>query len=283
MKTVLFAAFVGTCALVMPALAQEGTHPADQPLVVGSDFGLAPWIMRGTDGPEGFGVDMISEIARRIDRPSVEIVDVNFSGLFAALLSGRIEFTVNPLNITAERAETMLYTEPFMATGNGFITLNGSTMTGFEDLRGTAVAVNRGTISDKWATDHAEEYGIEVQRYETFPDSVQAVITGRAFAAINEIPTAAFAAGRNPAIELAFTDFDGRMFGYAFRPESVAYRDTVEAAIECMKADGTMKALYEEWYGGTVAEDDPLVTVYPGYGAPGFKGHDETPHELTCS
>ncbi|MFN4102624.1 MAG: substrate-binding periplasmic protein, partial [Pararhodobacter sp.] len=181
-----------------------------------------------------------------------------------------IEFTVNPLNITAERAETMLYTEPFMATGNGFITRSGETMTGFEDLRGMAVAVNRGTISDKWATEHADEYGIDVQRYETFPDSVQAVITGRAFAAINEIPTAAYAAGRNPAIGLAFTDFDGRKFGYAFRPESVAYRDTVEAAIECMKADGTMKAMYEQWYGGTVAEDDPLVTIYPGFGAPGF-------------
>ncbi|MCA0998084.1 substrate-binding periplasmic protein [Alloyangia pacifica] len=262
--------------------AQDDAHPADKPLVVGSDFGLAPWMVRGVDGPEGFGYDMITEIAERIGRPSVEITDINFSGLFAALLSGRIEFTVNPLNITAERAETMLYSEPFFATGNGFITREGESMAAFEDLEGKAVAVNRGTISDTWATENAETYGFEVQRYDTFPDSVQAVITSRAFAAINEIPTAAYAAGQNPAITLAMEDYDGRMFGYAFRYESEAYRDTVEGAIECMKADGTLKGLYEKWYGGDVAEDSPLVTVYPGYGAPGFKGYDETEHELTC-
>src|SRR6476661_8275456 len=85
---------------------------------------------------EGFGVDMIKEIGKRVGRPSVEIVDINFSGLFAALFSKRIEFTVNPLNITAERAERMLYTEPFFATGNGFIIHAADDMKGFDDLKG---------------------------------------------------------------------------------------------------------------------------------------------------
>jgi polar amino acid transport system substrate-binding protein len=276
------ATFIAIPLMMAPASAQESAHPSDAPLVVGSDFGLAPWMVRGVDGPEGFGYDMVTEIAERIGRPSVDVVDINFSGLFAALLSGRIEFTVNPLNITAERAETMLYSEPFFATGNGFITREGESMAGYDALKGTSIAVNRGTISDKWATANAEQYGFEVQRYETFPDSVQAVITQRAFAAINEIPTAAYAAGQNPAITLAYEDYDGRMFGYAFRYESEDYRNKVEDAIECMKNDGTLKSLYTKWYGGDLAEDSPLVTVYPGYGAPGFKGHDETPHELTC-
>ncbi|GGD10870.1 transporter substrate-binding domain-containing protein [Aureimonas glaciei] len=140
-----------------------------------------------------------------------------------------------------------------------------------------------GAQRHKWATENAEKFGFEVQRYETFPDSVQAVITQRAFAAINEIPTAAYAAGKNPAITLAFEDYDGRMFGYAFRYDSKDYRDKVENAIECMKTDGTLSALYTKWYGGEVPADSPLVTAYPGYGAPGFKGHDATPHTLTCN
>jgi polar amino acid transport system substrate-binding protein len=170
------------------AFAQEADHPKDKMLVVGSDFGVAPWMVRGTNGPEGFGVDMIKEVAKRIGRPGVEVVDVNFSGLFAALFSKRIEFTVNPLNITAERAERMLYTEPFFATGNGFIVRAADTMKGFEDLKGKQLAVNRGTISDTWATANAEKYGFEVQRYDTFPDSIQAVITKRAFTARSRPP-----------------------------------------------------------------------------------------------
>src|SRR3954468_8636930 len=176
----LLAAMAAIC-LTGVALAQEADHPKDKPLVVGSDFGVAPWMVRGASGPEGFGVDMIKDLTKRLGRPGVEIVDINFSGLFAALFSKRIEFTVNPLNITAERAERMLYTEPFFATGNGFIVRAADGMNGFDDLKGKQLAVNRGTISDTWATANAEKYGFEVQRYDTFPDSVQAVLTRRAF------------------------------------------------------------------------------------------------------
>src|SRR3954471_7568361 len=97
-------ALLTAVALGSPALAEDADHPADKPLVVGSDFGVAPWMVRGVNGPEGFGMDMIDEVAKRIGRPAPQVLDVNFSGLFAALFAKRIEFTVNPLNITAERA-----------------------------------------------------------------------------------------------------------------------------------------------------------------------------------
>lgn len=267
--------------LAAPLRAEEGDHPADKPMVVGSDFGVAPWMMRGTQGPEGFGVDLANEIAQRLKRPGVEIVDINFSALFAALFAKRIEFTINPLNITAERSERMLYTEPFFATGNGFLIRASEAMKGFDDLKGKSLAVNRGTISDTWATQNAEKYGFEVQRYDTFPDSVQAVITKRAFTALNEIPTAVFAASQNKAIKVGFKDFNGRNFGYAFRLDD-SYRNTVEMAIECMKKDGTLVKLYEKWYGSKVDPGSSISTIFPGYGPPGFKGYDATPHELAC-
>ena len=233
-------ALVLAAVIASPALAQEADHPANKPMVVGSDFGVAPWMVRGAAGPEGFGVDLMTEIARRLGRPGFEIKDIPFSGLFAALFAKQIEFTANPLNITAERAERMLYTEPFFATGNGFITAANAEMKALEDLKGKAVAVNRGTISDTWATANAEKLGFEVQRYDSFPDSVQAVITRRAFAALNEIPTAVYAASQNRAIKVAFKDYTGRNFGIAFRPESKEYRNKVEETIECMKLDGTL-------------------------------------------
>lgn len=85
------------------AQARDAGHPHDEPLVLGSGFGAAPWMVRGAAGPEGFGMDLAAGLARRPRHPSVEVVDFNFSNLFAK----RIEFTVNPLNITAERAERM--------------------------------------------------------------------------------------------------------------------------------------------------------------------------------
>ncbi|HTH61031.1 MAG TPA: ABC transporter substrate-binding protein [Paraburkholderia sp.] len=285
-KFVRAAAIAGAASFLMfgsvVSHAADADHPASQPLVVGTDFGLAPWVVRTDSGPQGFGVDVITEVARRIGRPGVKIVDVNFSGLFSALFSKRIEFTVNPLNITADRAERMLFTEPIMSTGNGFLVRNGEQMKGFDDLRGKDVAVNRGTISDTWATENAAKYGFNVQRYDVFPDTVQAVITGRAFTALNEIPTVVFAASRNKAVKIGYEDFNGRNFGYAFRTDDAAYRNKVEGALECMKQDGTLHKLYVKWYGTEPAKGSAIDTVYPGYGAPGFKGYDAQPHTLQC-
>jgi polar amino acid transport system substrate-binding protein len=279
MKKMLLSTIAGALALTAASMARAEDA---KPLVVGSDFGVAPWMVRGANGPEGFGVDLINAIGKKIGRPKVEITDVNFSGLFAALFASRIDITVNPLNITKDRSEKMLFAEPIFATGNGFIVAKGNKIAGFEDLKGKAVAVNRGTLSDTWATANAEKYGFEVQRYDTFPDSVQAVLTRRAFTALNEIPTTVYAASKNPMIEVAFKDFDGRKFGYAFRNEDVQLRNQVENAIECLKQEGVLAALYEKWYNEKPAADSPLTTIYPGYGAPGFTGYDATPHELSC-
>ncbi len=284
MKTMARLGALALAALIAaPALAQDADHPANKPMVVGSDFGVAPWMVRGAAGPEGFGVDLMNEIARRLGRPGFEIKDIPFSGLFAALFAKQIEFTANPLNITAERAERMLYTEPFFATGNGFITAANAEMKALEELKGKAVAVNRGTISDTWATANAEKLGFEVQRYDSFPDSVQAVITRRAFAALNEIPTAVYAASQNRAIKVAFKDYTGRNFGIAFRPESKEYRNKVEETIECMKLDGTLVKLHEKWYGAPPDAGSTLHAVFFGYGPPGLKGFDPVAHKLNCS
>ena len=258
------------------------TH-VDKPIQVGTDFGIAPFVFRTPAGPEGFSVDMIKEVARRIKRPGVEIADMNMSGLISALMSKRIEMMVNPFGITAERAERMLFTEAYLGTGNAFIIRKSDQMKGLADLKGKVLAVNRGTISDTWATENAAKYGFEVQRYDNFPDSVQAVITRRAFAALNEIPTANFAATQNPQIEVGFAEYTGRNFGFALRLESVAFRNQVEEAIECMKLDGWLVKNYEKWFKQPAPNDPALKTVFPGWGPPGLKGHDPTPHTPKCN
>lgn len=264
------------------ASAAEADHPMDQPVTVGSDFGLAPWMVRTANGPEGFGVDVANEIAKRVGRPGAKIEDINFSGIFPALFSKRIEFTIAPINITAERAEKMLFTEPVVSTGNGFLMKKSTEMKGYDDLKGKVLAVNRGTTGDTWATANAAKYGFTVDRYDTFPDTMQAVLTNRAYATLNEIPTVAFAASKNKMVKVGFKELDGRNFGFAFRLDDQAYRDKVEQAIECMKGDGTLHKLYVKWYGAAPDKGSAVDTIYPGYGAPGFKGYESAAHPAVC-
>ena len=61
-----------------------------------------------------------------------------------------------------------------------------------------------------------------------------------------------------------------------------AFLEQLEGAIECMKKDGTLVKLYEKWYGSKVDPGSSISTIFPGWGPPGFKGYDATPHELSC-
>ena len=67
------------------------------PLLVAADGRFAPHAMARPDGSaEGFNVDLAAEIADRLGRPGYEIVDQEFSGVFAGLNAGRFEFIVAP-------------------------------------------------------------------------------------------------------------------------------------------------------------------------------------------
>ena len=49
-----------------------------------------------------------------------------------------------------------------------------------------------------------------------------------------------------------------------------------------MKADGTLADIYERWFGRPPEPNSSTVTVYPGFGAPGWEGHAPEPHDQTC-
>src|SRR5690606_36274313 len=107
---------------------------------------------------------------------------------FAGLFSKRYEMISAPTNITEERAEQMLFSEPYMPTGIGFLTKKGAEIRTLEDLKGKAITVNNGSISDKWLTEHESQYGFTIQRYNKNADAVQAVMIGRAFANAADVP-----------------------------------------------------------------------------------------------
>ena len=52
-RLVLVGLGIGLVLAAPPLRAQELDHPTGKPLVVGSDFGVAPWMVRGAAGPKG--------------------------------------------------------------------------------------------------------------------------------------------------------------------------------------------------------------------------------------
>ncbi|MEJ0070979.1 MAG: ABC transporter substrate-binding protein [Pseudomonadota bacterium] len=271
-----FLAALGALAVLSaPALAQV-TQP-NAPLKLAMDVGFAPFAYRDAKGATvGFTVDFAKEIAKRLGRPGVEIIDQPYAGIFAGLFAKRYDFIIAPTNITEERAKQMLFSEPYMATGLGFLIRNKDQMTVLEDLKGKVISVNSGSISDTWATENEKLLGFTVQRYSKNADAVQAVGAGRAFANVADVPVTEYVAKQQAKqFKIGYSLYTGRSFGIPFRPDDVEFRNKVEQIVEQMKADGALVKIYKTWFGKEPPEGTAMTTVYEGFGPPGFTGYSK--------
>ncbi|WP_043829502.1 transporter substrate-binding domain-containing protein [Muricoccus aerilatus] len=283
MRRLLLAAVLAALP-VLPSHAQTGAQ-GGPPLRTAVDGTFAPHAFpRLEGGVQGFNVDLFREVARRMGR-EITVDSASFSGLVPALNAGRYDFLAAPVTVTKERAEGMLFTEGYLFTEFQLGIRRGSApIRGLEDLRGKALAVNKGSAYDAWAQANAERLGFTIQAYDTNPDAVQAVVSGRAYAVLAGNTVVKYAASQQRNLVPDFVLRETRAHWAApFRRDNTALRDAVENVLECMKRDGSLAALSEKWFGAKPAADDAENTVFPGYGVPNLPGYDPTPHEPRCN
>ena len=255
------------------------------PLRTGVDGTFAPHAMpKLGGGVEGFQIDLFNEVARRMKR-EITIDAVSFSTLIPGMQSGRYDFIAAPTTVTRERAENMLFTAGYLWTAYQFGIKKGSEpIKDWADLKGKAVAVNKGTPYETLSKKMGQEIGFDVQAYDTQPDATQAVLSGRAYATLGGNTTIVYAASKNPQFVADLELRDTRAHWAAPVPKSnPQLRAQLQDALDCMKKDGTIARMSEKWFGRKPAPDALEVTITPGYGVPGMPGYDPTPHELRCN
>ena len=269
---------VGSLFLMGSVVSAKDTYK------VALDGTFAPHAMpKMAGGVEGFNVDLANEIGRRLG-VKMDITAAQWSGLLPGMQAGTYDFLVAPTTLTESRSKSMLFTEGYLNTDFQFVVKKGTPMVnGLAGFKGKVISVNKGSAYDKWARSLADKVGWKVESYGTNTDAVQAVISGRAFANVAGNTVSAWAVKKNPQIALSFRHSTGKVFSMPFRKDNAALRNKVENVIECMKLDGTFTKMSEKWFGVTPTPGDAAVTVYAGYGQPGFQGYEATPHVPKCN
>ena len=146
MRAAAIKAWLSPLCSPLPALAQDADHPQNEKLKIACDLGFAPFCFKTTSGEiTGFTYDLSEALAKKLGRPGIDVTDSNFSAIFAGLFSKRYEMIPAPTNITPERAAQMLFSEPYMPTGIGFLVKKGGKIANLEDLKGKALTVNNGS------------------------------------------------------------------------------------------------------------------------------------------
>lgn len=163
--------------------SDDGARAAE-PLVVGMELGYAPFEMRGPDNkPDGISVRMAEALAEHLGRP-LEIEDIPWDGIIAALQSGKIDLIISSMTETAERAESIDFSDGYVTNGLCMLVAKDSGIESVDDLpeSGMTVVVKLATTGHLWAQQELE--GVKLTVLDEAATCALEVVQGKADAFI---------------------------------------------------------------------------------------------------
>ncbi len=233
------------------------------PIIIGANIGNVPWEFQDTSGAFiGFEVDLVTEIGVRLNR-EIEIINVPFNGLFAAVQSGRIDMAISSVGITEKRLESVSFTQPYYDSDQSLTTVVGSGITGLNDLREQIVAVDTGSTGDMWATANQEKYGFsEIRRYEGLAPAMLDVVIGRVKGYISDIPALLYYVKDKPNLKVVERIPTGGKYALMLG-KSTPLTNEVNDIISVLKQEGFINTLHEKWFGAPADPGTSTVDIAP--------------------
>jgi polar amino acid transport system substrate-binding protein len=219
---------------------------------VASDLSYAPmeFVKEGTNTPIGADVDIANCIAQAWG-VKADVQNTPFDSNIASLTSKKVDVILSSMTANDERKKQVDFVEYFTA-GSGVLVKKGNPqkINGIADLCGKKVAIQVGTVQlDEEAEQNTKcgDKKISVQTFEQNTDTIQAVSTGRADAAMMDYPVAIYGASKVKSTEVVGEQFDTGNYGIAVRKDDGEVKSALDAAVKAMRDKGKYDAILKYW------------------------------------
>ncbi|BAS28783.1 basic amino acid ABC transporter substrate-binding protein [Limnochorda pilosa] len=246
----LLSAMVAVLLLAAATVSSPVAVAAQQTLRVGSDVAYPPfeYVDERSGEYAGFDMDLIRALGEKMG-VKIEIVNTAFDGIIPALVMGEFDAIISAMTITAERAETVSFSDPYFTTGQVIATRPDETeIAGPDDLKGKVVAVQLGT------TGQFEAEKIQgLKRLDTyqFVDQAFSALANRSAdaAVVDELVSIEYMKQHPDAIRVVGEPFTTEDYGIAVRKSDTELLEKINRALAQLRADGTYDELYQKWFG----------------------------------
>lgn len=230
----------GVAAAPIPTLITPGT------LTIGTDPNYAPFFyLKGGETLTGFEVELMTEIARRLDLKPVWKYQP-FDNLLIGLGQKRFDVVVGSHGITPERQKAADFSTPDYCSGGVIVSLPGGPKT-VADLKGKTVAVQVGST---YFQKVREVPGVgEIRTLPTAPDALQNLMAKRSDAFVTDLFVAMTAQEKNPDANLQIGEmlFEERI-AFAVGKGNTAMKTAVDNALAAMLRDGTYNRISQKYF-----------------------------------
>ena len=217
----------------------------------------APWTYHDeSDALVGYDVEVGTKIAEKLG-VEPQFIEGEWDGLLAGLDAGRYDIMVNGVGITPEREEKYNFSTPYAYNRTAVIVRGDyDEIQSMSDLAGKKTA---NTISSTYA-QLAEQYGATVTAVDDLNQTFELLNSGRIDATLNAEVTFYDYTKEHPDanVKIAVLTDDANEVAIPMRKgeETATLRAAIDTAIEELRADGTLKALSEKYFGTDISTND---------------------------
>ena len=251
------AASSGASSAAGSAADQLAAIQASGKLIVALEGAWQPWSYHDeSDTLVGYDVEVSRAIAEKLGVES-EYVESDWDSLFAGLDAGRFDMVCNGVEVTDERALTYDFTTPYGYIHTALAVRKGNDeIKTFEDLKGKTTA---NSLASTYM-ELAESYGATVQGIDTLEETIQLLTAGRIDATLNADVSFYDYLNVHPDADfkLVAQTEDASHVAIPVRKgdDSASLLEAINTAIEELRADGTLKALGEKYFGQDISSED---------------------------
>ncbi len=226
-------------------------EPELDTLVVGTNAEFAPFSFMENDEIVGFDIDVVKEVAKRLDK-KIKFKNMGFAALIPEIQLGSIQVIAAGMTPTPERAKRVFFTpphfdkDPLMAVQPSHAIAIKSP----EDLASRSIIVNQGYTADRYVSDIKGIKDITRLSSESVSTALLALQSGKADVYVASYSSLSPYIEKYGTQEFQFTPLHGteELYALAVSKKYPQLHQKIESIIAEMEKDGTLKLLRDKWF-----------------------------------
>ncbi|GIP31986.1 amino acid ABC transporter substrate-binding protein [Paenibacillus sp. J2TS4] len=230
----------------------SGKSEGEKVLRVGATGQSYPNSYKEGDKLVGFDVEVIETIAAKLGY-TVKWTNSDFSGLLGQLETGKIDTIANAVAVTSERKEKYAFTDAYSYAGITIVThKDNENIQTLDDLKGKTVSGVLGSQNVKNLQKFDANGEIDVRTYENRDGAQNDVLNKRVDGYVNaKASLLAEIKKNNLPLKFVGEPFHYEDIGFPFtkKDENTALIEQINAEIQKLREDGTLKELSVKYYG----------------------------------